>query len=70
MATPVFAHGSHAGPLTWTLSPELVVPLALALIIYVIGWIRLSRRASTPVRPALFLSGWTVLTLSLTSPLH
>ncbi|HEY8434250.1 MAG TPA: cytochrome c oxidase assembly protein, partial [Sphingomicrobium sp.] len=69
-ATPAFAHGDHEGPLNWTLSPELVIPLALALIIYVVGWIRLSKRASTPVRPLLFLAGWTVLALSLTSPLH
>jgi putative membrane protein len=40
------------------------------LVVYVIGWSRLSKRASTPVRPALFLSGWTVLTLALTTPLH
>ena len=60
----------EAEALGWTLSPELLIPLGLALIIYLVGWARLSRRASTPVRPALFLSGWTVLTLSLISPLH
>jgi len=46
-ASPVFAHGSHAGPLGWTVSPELVIPLFLGLVIYVIGWARLSKRAST-----------------------
>jgi cytochrome c oxidase assembly factor CtaG len=70
VAAPAFAHGGHAGPLQWTLSPELLVPLALALIIYVVGWARLAKRASTPVKPVLFLSGWTVLTLALVSPLH
>ena len=60
----------HAEALGWTLEPLLTVPLALALLIYVVGWVRLSRRASTPIRPSLFLSGWIVLTLSLTSPLH
>ena len=69
-AAPASAHAGHEGALGWTLSPLLLVPLALALIIYVVGWSRLSRRASTPVRPALFLSGWTVLALSLVSPLH
>jgi putative membrane protein len=54
----------------WTLDPVLVVPLAIALLVYVVGWRRLSKRASAPVRPALFLSGWLVLTLALTSPLH
>jgi cytochrome c oxidase assembly factor CtaG len=69
-ASPALAHGAGEGPLAWTLDPLLTVPLALALLIYVVGWVRLSRRASRPVRPALFLSGWTVLTLTLTSPLH
>ncbi len=69
-AAPASAHGSHEGALGWTLSPVLIVPLALSLLIYLVGWSRLSNRASMPIRPALFLSGWTVLTLSLVSPLH
>lgn len=60
----------HHEALGWTLDPLLTIPLALALIIYVVGWRRLSKRASAPIRPALFLSGWAVLTLALTSPLH
>jgi len=70
VAAPAFAHGRHNGALGWTLSPLLVVPLAVSLVIYLVGWFRLSRRASTPVRPGLFLSGWMVLALSLVSPLH
>jgi len=70
VASPALAHGAHQGPLGWTLDPLLTLPLALAMLIYLVGWRRLSQRASTPVRPALFLSGWAVLTLSLTSPLH
>jgi cytochrome c oxidase assembly factor CtaG len=70
IASPAFAHGAQHGPLGWTLSPVLLVPLALSLLIYVAGWARLSRRASSRVRPALFLSRWTVLALSLVSPLH
>ena len=61
-------HPSEA--LGWTLDPLLTVPLALALLVYLMGWWRLSRRAATPVRPTLYLSGWAVLALSLTSPLH
>jgi cytochrome c oxidase assembly factor CtaG len=61
-------HGGEG--IGWNLDPLLVVPLALALLIYAVGWVRLSKRASTPPRPALFLAGWTVLTLSLISPLH
>jgi len=63
-------HHHHADTLGWTLDPLLLIPLGLALLGYVAGWSRLSKRASAPVRPALFLSGWAVLTLALVSPLH
>jgi len=72
-AQPAYAdHGHHGGAVAWTFSPVLVVPLALALLLYAIGWQRLAKRASTPRRRAagLFVSGWAVLTLSLVSPLH
>ena len=70
VAAPALAHGGRQGPPGWTLDPMLVGPLGLALLVYLTGWRRLSKRASTPVRPGLFLSGWIVLSLSLTSPLH
>jgi cytochrome c oxidase assembly factor CtaG len=70
LASPALAHGGDSGGLEWTLDPLLTVPLAVALLIYLVGWSRLSKRASNPVRPGLFLAGWTVLTLALTSPLH
>lgn len=70
LAAPAFAHGGHDHGVGWTLDPWLIVPLGLALLIYCAGWARLANRASTPVRPARFLAGWTVLTLSLVSPLH
>jgi putative membrane protein len=54
----------------WDLDPVLVVPLALVLLIYLVGRHRLAKRASSSPRPYLFLGGWTVLTLSLASPLH
>ena len=47
---------------SWTLDPLLTVPLGLALLIYLTGWLRLLKRASAPVRPTLFLVGWLVLT--------
>ncbi|MFL6829625.1 MAG: cytochrome c oxidase assembly protein [Sphingomicrobium sp.] len=65
----VEAHG-HADGAGWTLDPVLLVPLGLALFVYLAGWARLSKRASAPVRPRLFLAGWAVLTLTLVSPLH
>jgi cytochrome c oxidase assembly factor CtaG len=70
LASPALAHGGHEHGLGWTLDPLLTVPLVLALLIYLVGWRRLSKRSSRPPRAALFLSGWTVLTLSLVSPLH
>lgn len=64
-------HLPHHTLAAWTLSPVLVAPLVLALVVYVVGRARLSQRASRPPAGAgLFLGGWTVLTLSLTSPLH
>ncbi len=70
-ASPGMAHGGHDHGVGWTLDPVLVVPLAITLIVYVVGWLRLSKRASAPPRGrVLFLSGWTVLTLALVSPLH
>ena len=69
-AAPAGAHGAHEHGLGWTLDPVLLVPLGLTLLIYSVGWVRLSKRASEPPRAGLFLSGWTVLTLSLVSPLH
>jgi cytochrome c oxidase assembly factor CtaG len=70
MASPALAHGGHEHGIGWTLDPILTVPLGLALLVYCAGWARLAKRASAPVRPALFLAGWGVLTLSLVSPLH
>jgi cytochrome c oxidase assembly factor CtaG len=64
-------HHHHDGGLGWTLDPVLVVPLLLTLVIFLIGWSRLSRRAANPTaHTGLFLAGWTVVTLSLVSPLH
>ena len=70
-ASPALAHGGHEHAIGWTLDPVLIGPLALALLIYCVGWLRLSRRASSRPRGAvLFISGWLVLTLALISPLH
>lgn len=70
-AAPAFAHGGESHGPGWTLSPELLIPLALTFAIYLTGWVRLSRRASSPpAGRALFLSGWAVLALSVLSPLH
>lgn len=73
VATAAWAHGGedHSGHAGWTLDPWVTVPLALLLLVYLVGRSRLARRSSiAPRSPALFLAGWAVLTLSLVSPLH
>lgn len=71
LATPALAHGGHEHAPGWTLDPLLTVPLALTLVVYLVGRARLARRASAPLQGAgLFVAGWAVLTLSLVSPLH
>jgi cytochrome c oxidase assembly factor CtaG len=62
-------HHHHDG-IGWNLDPVLVLPLGVALLVYLVGWRRLSNRSSAAQRPALFLSGWLVLTLAVVSPLH
>jgi len=72
-AAPAAAHGGEhqSGPPGWTLDPWVTVPLALVLIVFLSGRSRLVSRSKV-ARPKtwLFLGGWTVLALSLVSPLH
>lgn len=68
--SPASAHGGPTS-LGWTLDPVLTLPLALILLVYLVGRVRLARRASSPRSGTiLFVSGWSVLTLALVSPLH
>jgi cytochrome c oxidase assembly factor CtaG len=74
-ATPAMAHGGHEHAPGWTLSPEVTVPLALALGLYLIGLLRLRRRSGRGrdnlARGAwLYVAGWAVLAGALVSPLH
>jgi putative membrane protein len=68
------AHTSTiAAPIRWTWSAGITAPLLATLVLYLIGWRRLRRRSSLPLRntqAAVFLLGWLVLTLALVSPLH
>jgi putative membrane protein len=71
--TAAFAHGGHehAKPPGWELDPIVIVPLLLAVVIFLAGQRQLRQRSNiTRNRSWLFLGGWLVLTLSLVSPLH
>jgi putative membrane protein len=72
-AAPVLAHGGHEHEpaASWTSDPWITVPLALALLLFLVGRHRLGRRSKVARRRSLlFLGGWLILTLSLVSPLH
>jgi cytochrome c oxidase assembly factor CtaG len=72
VAAPASAHGGeHGGHTGWTLDPWVILPLAILLLVFLVGRERLARRSAQAARPPwLFLGGWAVLTLSLVSPLH
>ena len=73
IASPAFAHGGHehgAGP-GWSFGPLVTVPLGLLLLLFFVGFARLSSRSTIARRRSwLFVAGWLVLALSLVSPLH
>lgn len=61
-------HGHAPG---WEFDPLVIVPLALALLVFLAGQRQLGQRSNiSRKRTWLFLGGWAVLALSLTSPLH
>ena len=74
---PAFAHGSLAPTELppWTLAPSVTLPLAVALILFAIGWARLRARSSHGLaalrrRGSLFGAGWLLLAAAVVSPLH
>ena len=71
--TAAFAHAGHEhgqAP-AWEFDPLVVVPLLIALVIFLVGQRQLEQRSNVSrKRSWLFLGGWAVLALSLTSPLH
>lgn len=73
------AHGDLGdvlgAPAAWTYDPWVVTPLYAGAILYLAGTLRLWRHAGygrgvQRWQAACFWSGWTVLALSLISPLH
>jgi cytochrome c oxidase assembly factor CtaG len=77
VAAPVFAHSEVAEPQSpgWSFEPWAFIPLSLSLLLYLVGYSRLTRRADHS-RPAvrrnaiMFLLGWLVLAGATLSPLH
>lgn len=55
----------------WSFEPAVVIPLALLLLVFLVGRLRLQRRSNVD-RPgtSYFVAGWGVLALALVSPLH
>lgn len=80
VALPACAAWAHASPVPheepgWTLTPSILVPLVLSLVLYAYGALRLLRRAHRSRRwltrrALLFAAGWLTLTAAAVSPLH
>jgi cytochrome c oxidase assembly factor CtaG len=76
-AAPAAAHNGahHGGAPGWTLDLSITIPLALAALLFAIGFVRLSRRsrrarAGRRKQAWLYAAGWLTLAGSLVSPLH
>jgi cytochrome c oxidase assembly factor CtaG len=74
-AAPAAAHEGHAHGIGWTLSPEVTLPLLVALVLYLVGLVKLRVRSGLG-RGRLdagawrYLAGWLILAGALVSPLH
>jgi putative membrane protein len=66
------AHPVKSGPPAWTFEPWVVSPVVITLTLYLIGFLRLKRRARASYwrNATFFLAGWFVLAVALVSPLH
>jgi cytochrome c oxidase assembly factor CtaG len=74
-SAPATAHEGHEHGIGWTLGAEVVVPLGVALLLYLAGLVKLRARSDGGRRKLAagtwrFLAGWLILAGSLASPLH
>jgi cytochrome c oxidase assembly factor CtaG len=72
-ASSALADGGHEHRQTpgWTFDPWVIVPLAAALLLFLVGRWRLGQRSNLPrSRSWLFVGGWLALAFALISPLH
>lgn len=78
LSGPSFAHGGHVhwdGAEVWTSDPWITLPLAVSIVLYGAGLLRLWRRVGfgrgvRAWQAACFASGWLLLVAALVSPLH
>jgi len=75
LAPPASAHEGHVHEIGWTFSPDIVVPLAAVLLLYMLGLSKLISRSRHSHkllirRACLFLLGLLILAGALISPLH
>jgi putative membrane protein len=75
LAAPALAHEGHVHGEApgWTWNAWITTPLALSLLLFAIGYVRLSRRAARTDyrrRGLFFGAGWLLLAVALVSPLH
>jgi putative membrane protein len=66
--------GPHDLLHAWSFEPGIVIPLVLAGALYVVGCVRLARRAGWTAhrrgQALAFAAGWATLAVALVSPLH
>ena len=75
-ASPALAHaGEHHEEIGWTLDPSITIPLAMAALLYAVGFVRLHHRAdrgrgSLARQAGLYAAGWLLTAGAIISPLH
>jgi putative membrane protein len=77
-AAPALAHAGehhHGGSIGWTFDASVTIPLALAALIYAVGFVRLHGRAergrAALIRQGwLYAAGWMLTAAAILSPLH